>query len=67
MPEKAICACCGIAIHWQPTIIDDKLYCCLGCAEGGPCNCDYDNLPNPGKPSELVIRTPSNHQMRDAV
>lgn len=40
-----VCANCGIEIRWQPTIVDGKAYCCLGCAQGGPCTCDYSNLP----------------------
>jgi hypothetical protein len=44
-----ICANCGIRIKWQPTIVDGNLYCCLGCAMGGPCSCDYSNLPSLGE------------------
>ena len=67
MPEETYCACCGIGIHWQPTIVDGKLFCCLGCAKGGPCVCDYDNLPKQDKPSDLVFRPPSGDQMRSAL
>lgn len=49
MPEEWVCENCKIVIHWQPTIVDGKAYCCLGCAEGGPCSCDYDNLPLPDR------------------
>ncbi len=42
---KLFCANCGIEIRWQPTIVDGKVYCCLGCSQGGPCTCDYSNLP----------------------
>jgi hypothetical protein len=42
---KLVCANCGIEIRWQPTIVDGKPYCCWGCSQGGPCNCDYSNLP----------------------
>ncbi|MDD3828868.1 MAG: hypothetical protein PHY79_23115 [Anaerolineae bacterium] len=45
-------------IRWQPTIIGDKTYCCLGCAQGGPCECDYDNLPHPDEMNALVVRPP---------
>lgn len=45
MDRELRCACCGIVIRWQPTIVDGQHYCCPGCAEGGPCRCDYDNLP----------------------
>jgi len=44
-----ICANCGIRIVWQPTIVDGSAYCCLGCAMGGPCTCDYSNLPSLGE------------------
>ena len=42
---QVICANCGIKIRWQPTIIEEKTYCCWGCSQGGPCTCDYSNLP----------------------
>ena len=53
-PHELRCANCGIVIHWQPTLVDDKTYCCPGCAEGGPCACDYDNLPQPGSIQPMV-------------
>ncbi len=53
-PHELKCANCGIVIHWQPTLVDDKTYCCPGCAEGGPCACDYDNLPQPGTIQPIV-------------
>lgn len=57
MREKVVCANCGIEIRWQPTIVEGKVYCCPGCTEGGPCDCDYDNLPEPGAVNPLVIQT----------
>jgi hypothetical protein len=39
------CSNCGIEIRWQPTIVDGEAYCCWGCTQGGPCTCDYSNLP----------------------
>jgi hypothetical protein len=54
MDEEPICANCGIVIRWEPTIVDGKAYCCLGCAHGGPCVCDYDNLPQTGNVNALV-------------
>lgn len=42
---QLLCANCGIEIRWQPTIVDRKTYCCWGCSQGGPCTCDYSNLP----------------------
>lgn len=52
-----VCANCGIEIHWQPTIVDGQAYCCLGCALGGPCSCDYSNLPRIGELRALVCHT----------
>lgn len=40
-----VCANCGIAVRWQPTMLGGTAYCCAGCALGGPCECDYDHLP----------------------
>lgn len=59
------CANCNIEIRWQPTIVDGKYYCCWGCANGGPCTCDYTHLPQaedpvelaPWKDTPLVVRT----------
>ena len=45
MSRKPVCANCGIEIHWRPTIVDGVAYCCLGCSQGGPCECDYARLP----------------------
>ena len=35
------CANCEIEFFWPPTRVQDRVYCCTGCAAGGPCNCDY--------------------------
>lgn len=35
------CANCDIEFFWSPTVVQGKMYCCAGCAAGGPCNCDY--------------------------
>jgi len=50
------CANCQIAIRWRPTIVNGKFYCCLGCAEGGPCTCDYSRLPKSGEVQAIVLR-----------
>ncbi len=50
------CASCNIPIRWQPTVVDGKAYCCLGCAAGGPCECDYDHLPMPSDRVSIVVR-----------
>lgn len=50
------CQNCGIIIRWQATIVEGKVYCCLGCAQGGPCECDYDNLPQEDEAKALARR-----------
>jgi hypothetical protein len=35
------CANCDIEFFWPPTLVQNTVYCCTGCAAGGPCNCDY--------------------------
>ncbi|GCE27107.1 hypothetical protein KDA_25910 [Dictyobacter alpinus] len=35
------CANCEIDILWTPVVIRGQTYCCTGCANGGPCCCDY--------------------------
>jgi len=59
MGEELLCECCGIAIRWQPTLVEGKIYCCSGCAGGGPCHCDYDNLPAAGELKALVRQQPT--------
>ncbi|GBD08621.1 hypothetical protein HRbin22_00862 [Candidatus Thermoflexus japonica] len=54
-----VCRNCGIEIEWQPVIVDRQPYCCLGCAQGGPCQCDYDRLPSRATPATLAQRMPS--------
>lgn len=56
MHQQLVCANCGIVIRWQATILEGRPYCCLGCAQGGPCDCDYDNLPQPGNASSMVLQ-----------
>jgi hypothetical protein len=55
MHQEPVCANCGIVVRWQPTIVDADIYCCLGCAQGGPCECDYDNLPPPDETNPMVL------------
>jgi hypothetical protein len=40
------CANCDIVIEWGPTVVSGQAYCCIGCARGGPCCCDYSQLPS---------------------
>ncbi len=35
------CANCDIEISWLPITSGGLTYCCWGCAQGGPCSCDY--------------------------
>ncbi|HHH42201.1 MAG TPA: hypothetical protein ENK56_09400 [Chloroflexi bacterium] len=48
------CANCGIPIRWEPTLVQGRTYCCPGCAQGGPCSCDYSRLPRRGEEAALV-------------
>jgi hypothetical protein len=66
MDRAKVCANCGIAIQWQPTIVVGKTYCCLGCAHGGPCECDYDNLPLPGAVNPIVHQPSESRPERGA-
>jgi len=50
------CANCGIPIRWLPTRVDGAVYCCVGCAAGGPCSCDYAHLPQPDQRAPLARR-----------
>ncbi|MBU1746263.1 MAG: hypothetical protein KKA73_01110 [Chloroflexi bacterium] len=67
MQQQTVCANCAIVIHWRPTIVDGRTYCCPGCAQGGPCECDYENLPRPGEINALVhhVRDPAQPEERD--
>lgn len=56
MRQQLVCANCKIVIRWQATIVDGQSYCCPGCAKGGPCECDYDNLPRSGEHSPIVLQ-----------
>ncbi len=35
------CANCEIEFFWSPTVVQNSVYCCTGCAAAGPCTCDY--------------------------
>jgi len=39
----AICDSCRIRIDPDCIRIEGKLYCCAGCAAGGPCICTYEH------------------------
>src|SRR5215218_7795708 len=39
------CAGCELEVVWPPIERDGQVYCCDGCAVGGPCCCSYDEVP----------------------
>jgi hypothetical protein len=41
-PRPGYCASCEGAITSRPVYRMDEAYCCAGCAEGGPCVCNYE-------------------------
>jgi hypothetical protein len=41
-PRRGHCASCDGAIAASPVYRMDEAYCCIGCAEGGPCICTYE-------------------------
>jgi hypothetical protein len=41
-PSEPRCSNCGAAIPWRPVMHRGRIYCCGGCAQGGPCYCSYD-------------------------
>ena len=41
-PRRGYCASCDAALIDRPVYRMDETYCCLGCAEGGPCVCTYE-------------------------
>ncbi len=47
MDEPKKCASCDIELDTLPLVVGGLLYCCRGCAVGGPCVCSY--VGNPAK------------------
>lgn len=41
-PRRGHCASCDGVITGRAVYRMDEAYCCLGCAEGGPCSCSYE-------------------------
>lgn len=41
------CDTCGMEFDWAGVTLGDLVYCCAGCARGGPCIC--------GTPSQTVV------------
>ena len=41
-PRRGHCATCELAITGRPVYRMDETYCCVGCANNGPCVCSYE-------------------------
>lgn len=41
-PRPGYCASCEGVITARPVYHLDEAYCCAGCAQGGPCVCNYE-------------------------
>ena len=41
-PRRGYCASCEMLLTARPVYHMDETYCCLGCAQGGPCMCSYE-------------------------
>jgi hypothetical protein len=41
-PRRGYCASCDGVITDRPVYRMDEAYCCLGCAQNGPCTCTYE-------------------------
>ena len=54
------CASCDIELSGQPVTANGRRYCCLGCADGGPCVCTYERdagrYPRNGHATHEVLR-----------
>jgi hypothetical protein len=39
MTVHTICDNCGMEYEWAGVTVGNLVYCCTGCAAGGPCTC----------------------------
>ena len=39
MTVHTICDRCGMEYDWAGVTAGGRIYCCVGCASGGPCTC----------------------------
>jgi hypothetical protein len=39
MTVHTICDRCGMEYTWAGVTVGQNIYCCAGCASGGPCTC----------------------------
>jgi hypothetical protein len=42
-PRRGYCASCDSSLTDTPVYRMDEAYCCLGCAQNGPCICTYES------------------------
>ncbi len=63
-PHRGHCASCDGVITDRPVYRMDEAYCCLGCAQNGPCICTYeqdladDGVNNLGLPFPMDVVAP---------
>lgn len=41
-PRAGYCASCDAVLTGRPVYRMDEAYCCIGCANDGPCMCTYE-------------------------
>lgn len=39
MIVETYCDTCGLEYDWPGVTVGGNVYCCAGCAQGGPCTC----------------------------
>ena len=49
MIVETICDRCGMSYDWPGVEINGRVYCCAGCASGGPCTCDRTAVVEAGE------------------
>lgn len=71
--RRSVCANCEGAIPSFPVFRRDLLFCCTGCADGGPCTCLYeqdladDGVDNLGLPFPMSTPLAADEPERDPV
>lgn len=71
-PQRGHCASCEGEIIGQPIYRMDEIYCCVGCANFGPCICSYeadladDGVDGLGLPFALPERVDSDEMSTSA-
>ena len=64
MESDIRCASCDIELGADHVLADGQLFCCNGCAQGGPCLCTYEGssarYPRNGhNPWRVILDIPS--------